>query len=1554
MTKVRFYNQSILLMVLMLLNFGVLAQNSPAPPQNDSYESWYNYYSSFPSNEEEEDDDSEAAQFMKWAHFWQYRLTGGNIQEGLEIANTAIQNFIDGGLEVCEGSIDDNINWEELGPFNSNGGSGNGSGGTGNSGPVPGFQNQGRIEAISVNPDDKNDIVAGGINGGIWRSEDGGANWENKTDASGYTIAGTSQLVRHPENPEILYSATAGEFGAWHVPAHSTREYGVGVIKSMDSGDNWEKTSYNNNNTFGYTGYVSFMAIDPNSTSANTIIYLGDSFDNLFKYQGSDDAMGVWTMIYDGDGGKGINDIEIESDGTVWFTNQTGSGLYRIASNSETAIEVVYDVPASVTQPFTCSMDGITYDNPTRWWLGIDVNENDDILVAVRYWERQECDKEEAPRRFFYHTSDSGVNWDTPLPTMIYPFFGEFVMGAFDSQTVYMEDDDRRMRVSNNGGGTFGSMNNNQNHFDIRTVVSYLDENNNESIYIGTDGGISVTTDGSTWVDMTGEGLANTNYFGVAVTDSEKDFIFAGAQDGSINFYNKGVWLETGPIADNGDCLIDPNNTDIIYTTQQNTLRRSTNGISITGNGTNISPQGLAFMFPLLMNPNNSHELFVPASQSGTNRLAFSDNQGNSWTYLPTQNDARVTGVGISEENDDVMYVGLTSGIGVQRFNRLNGSWISQAAVNIGFDGPITDITVDPANHEKIWVSCGWFSDGNKVFHSDDGGASWVNASAECLPNITMTSIVYQKGSNDGIYLGSDFGVFYKNADMDEWIHYGNGGPLTMVADMEVNNCSNELIVATQGRGMWKVPMLPVTGDKEIADATGEVIWDTRRTVTQNITITEGTTLKIQNATINIAEGKHIFVEKGAQLIVENSTLTNLCGGMWQGIKIAGNSQESQAFCPNSPSAFPCHQGYVRISNESTIENAIIGVDVRGLRGGGILVASDSDFLNNETAVQFAPYQNTNPLNGQPTGNGSSFRLCDFAVDEDYIGNYDDMKQQVKLNAVTGIEFYACRFDNAHPDRTFINEGKIGIDSRDSEFIVTSTCTASQLPCPSENELPSEFSGFERAIFAHNEGAINTFRVTHTNFTDNHVGIMADGIPNAYIVKNNFFVGGELPFQDNLYRGLDLAECTGYQIEANVFSPSSNGGSSIGTCITASGDEPNLVYRNTYNGVFVGNVANKNNQATNPIFGLQYLCNTASENNFDYGIPADATIARNQGSETESAGNSFTENSPFSGWQFTNENMNNTLIYFCIDQADCPFNYTNNTIELEDPQFSHECASNLPDDNKGKLSETEKIQIETDIISDQLPVLNSPIKSDLVNRLMRNRLIDTLYYNIEEVRGRLTQKGNLKSHFTIVDSYLQENNAQLAKESLLQIAQNFELSDEIIGNEYQQFNALKNIQISAIEQGIGYETMVINNHNPIKIIADAGDYIGSNQAKRMINEVIGQTYTRTIQLPGNQPDMLIQSATGNNINVSFLQASIKAIPNPASNQTTFYFRLPEKTTKGEIIITNLFGRLIEKINVSEEIGKIQWETTNLVNDVYIYTLKADGKVIKSDRLVITK
>ena len=62
---------------------------------------------------------------------------------------------------------------------------------------------------------------------------------------------------------------------------------------------------------------------------------------------------------------------------------------------------------------------------------------------------------------------------------------------------------------------------------------------------------------------------------------------------------------------------------------------------------------------------------------------------------------------------------------------------------------------------------------------------------------------MYQQGSNEGLYIGTDIGVFYTDASMTDWIPYQNGLPNVLVNDLEISYRDNTLWAGTYGRGLW-------------------------------------------------------------------------------------------------------------------------------------------------------------------------------------------------------------------------------------------------------------------------------------------------------------------------------------------------------------------------------------------------------------------------------------------------------------------------------------------------------------------------------------------------------------------------------------------------------------------------------------------------------------------------------------------------------------------------------------------------------------------------------
>ena len=78
-------------------------------------------------------------------------------------------------------------------------------------------------------------------------------------------------------------------------------------------------------------------------------------------------------------------------------------------------------------------------------------------------------------------------------------------------------------------------------------------------------------------------------------------------------------------------------------------------------------------------------------------------------------------------------------------------------------------IAVDDADEQHIWVTRSGYSAGPEVYESFNGGGSWTNISGN-LPNLPVNAFSTDT-ANDGVYIGTDAGVYYRNNDLADWIY---------------------------------------------------------------------------------------------------------------------------------------------------------------------------------------------------------------------------------------------------------------------------------------------------------------------------------------------------------------------------------------------------------------------------------------------------------------------------------------------------------------------------------------------------------------------------------------------------------------------------------------------------------------------------------------------------------------------------------------------------------------------------------------------------------------
>jgi len=195
---------------------------------------------------------------------------------------------------------------------------------------------------------------------------------------------------------------------------------------------------------------------------------------------------------------------------------------------------------------------------------------------------------------------------------------------------------------------------------------------------------------------------------------------------------------------------------------------------------------------------------------------------------------------------------------------------------------PVTGIAIHPKNENVVWITFSGYSDQHKVYKSTDGGATWLNDDSNGkLVNLPVNGIAYQDGTNDRLYIATDAGVYTKSQGSD-WAKFGDL-PNVRVVEIKINYCSGTLKAATFGRGVFETALLNSSNTYSDLRIRKKLVWNEKKYVTNNILITKGGSLTLQDTLYMPFNGK-IVVEKGGELNIENGIITNNCGKDWDGV----------------------------------------------------------------------------------------------------------------------------------------------------------------------------------------------------------------------------------------------------------------------------------------------------------------------------------------------------------------------------------------------------------------------------------------------------------------------------------------------------------------------------------------------------------------------------------------------------------------------------------------------------------------------------------------------
>jgi hypothetical protein len=288
--------------------------------------------------------------------------------------------------------------------------------------------------------------------------------------------------------------------------------------------------------------------------------------------------------------------------------------------------------------------------------------------------------------------------------------------------------------------------------------------------------------------------------------------VVVGTQDNGTLRWDIGMTNATAEFGGDGfACMWDPSPpfgtfTPFSVSWQDDLLITNTDGASFGSIAVPGFGAGQYWYLELMMHPTNHDTIYVGVGDGNANSDVFrSYNRGGSWTDLNCGLGWDVTSLAQAPSDPNIVYASNASVIvRTSNVHAITPSWDTLTAIPVDsnnyFGRGITDIAVDPDNPNIVYVCLSRYIPGSRVFMSVDGGISWQNISGS-LPNVPFYTLLIHDDAVNGIYAGSEIGVFYRNSNMNDWIYFSNDLPLVPVYQLDFDQ--NKLYAATFGRGIW-------------------------------------------------------------------------------------------------------------------------------------------------------------------------------------------------------------------------------------------------------------------------------------------------------------------------------------------------------------------------------------------------------------------------------------------------------------------------------------------------------------------------------------------------------------------------------------------------------------------------------------------------------------------------------------------------------------------------------------------------------------------------------
>jgi photosystem II stability/assembly factor-like uncharacterized protein len=728
----------------------------------------------------------------------------------------------------------------------------------------------GRTRALGIDQRDPDIIIAGGVSGGIWRSTDGGDSWTLRTpDFDNFSV---TSLAQDPTNPDTWYY-TAGEFTSGSPGAPGAPYFGTGIFRSVDNGLTWSRIPGTEDDDAAFNSRFDFInRIIVNPTTGSVFV--------------ASNGVGILRSP----NGNNYDDITLGGLGDHAFAD--------IAAASDSTLVAVLSSADASTQPadndpgiFFSDDDGKTWTEitpasfPTDYGRSVITFAPSDPNIIYVFTQKIQDDSNQGVS---FHKIDLSGGVNNPasedrsanLPDFGEPVGGVNLQGGYN-MTVSVKPDDPDV-VTLGGTNLFRSFDgfatapsgdsdavkdefwiggyakaNNVSQYPNQHPdqhVQIYDPTNPDRLWVGHDGGLSVTEDiQATDVNWTerNDGYIVTQFFDVSIgLDQDDPRFMGGTQDNGTPLFefdeqSQNVGLPSNDISSGDGAFSFFTENFIFVSTQNGFVRRCPQNdpseCRFGGNGFSFVHPSAAtdqfFIHPYTVDPNDDTIMYYPGGSSLFRNTEIDEiSSGNAdgttqgWEELnaATTPGFNISALAVTTLPSDILYYAGSNDDDAPIVRRLNNASTSnEDPTDISIPGVapgafVHDLAINPANGQEVLVVMSNYNI-TGLYHTNDGGNSWnavegnltggdLQGNLEFGPSLRSATIVpaesgpiYLLGTSTGVYATQSL-----DGDNTQWGResaFDNDGladiGFSVVENITSRFSDGDVAVGSHGRGIF-------------------------------------------------------------------------------------------------------------------------------------------------------------------------------------------------------------------------------------------------------------------------------------------------------------------------------------------------------------------------------------------------------------------------------------------------------------------------------------------------------------------------------------------------------------------------------------------------------------------------------------------------------------------------------------------------------------------------------------------------------------------------------